>query len=117
MEVSSNIVDLYNTAEKEGAYHYMAAADVFSALGYMEMLDLYGEMPYTEAGTGNPSPKPDDGKTIYNGCMDKLNEAIDLFGKTQEAGTPALSVRRFVEWRRCRQMDKIMLGIKSALYA
>ncbi len=91
VEVSSNIVDLYNSAEKQGAYHYMAVADVFHALGYMEMLDLYGEMPYTEAGTGNPSPKPDDGKTIFNGCMNKLNEAIGLFNKTQEAGTPSLA--------------------------
>ena len=91
IEVSSNVVDLYNKAEKEGAYHYMAAADVFNAMGFMEMLDLYGEMPYTQAATGNPSPKPDDGKTIYDGCMAKLNEAIDLFSKTQEAGAPALS--------------------------
>jgi hypothetical protein len=91
IEVSSNVVDLYNSAQKQGAYHYMAVADVFHALGYMQMLDLYGEMPYTEAGTGNPSPKPDDGKTIYNGCMDKLNEAIGLFNKTQEVGAPALS--------------------------
>lgn len=91
IEVSSNVVDLYNSAQKQGAYHYMAVADVFHALGYMEMLDLYGEMPYTEAGTGNPSPKPDDGKTIFNGCMAHLNEAIALFSKTQEAGAPALS--------------------------
>ena len=73
VEVSSNIVDLYNSAKAKGAYHYMAISDIFSALGYMEMLDLYGEMPYTQAGTGNPSPAPDDGKTIYNGCMAKLN--------------------------------------------
>lgn len=91
VEVSSNLVDLYNSASKQGAYHYMAAADMFHALGYMEMLDLYGEMPYTEAGTGNPSPKPDDGKKIFNGCMAKLNEAISLFAKTQEAGAPALA--------------------------
>jgi hypothetical protein len=91
VEVSSNLVDLYNSAQKQGAYHYMAAADVFHALGYMEMLDLYGEMPYNEAGTGNPSPKPDDGKTIYNGCMAKLNEAINLFSKTQESGSPTLA--------------------------
>ena len=91
IEVSSNVVDLYNSAEKKGAYHYMAVADVFSALGYMEMLDLYGEMPYTQAGTGNPSPTPDDGKTIYNGCMNKLNEAIGLFNKTQEVGAPPLA--------------------------
>jgi len=91
VEVSSNLVDMYNSAQKIGAYHYMAAADVFSAMGYMEMLDLYGEMPYTQAGTGNPSPKPDDGKTIFNGCMAKLNEAIDLFAKTQETAAPSLA--------------------------
>ena len=91
IEVSSNIVDLYNSAQKQGAYYYMAVADVFHALGYMEMLDLYGEMPYTQAGTGNPSPVPDDGKTIYNGCMAKLNEAISMFGKTQEVGAPSLA--------------------------
>lgn len=91
VSVSSNVVDMYKTAQKQGAYHYMAVADVFHALGFMEMLDLYGEMPYTEAATGNPSPKPDDGKTIYNGCMSKLNEAISLFSKTQDAGSPQLA--------------------------
>jgi len=91
VEVSSNLVDMYNKAQKQGAYHYMAAADVFHALGYMQMLDLYGEMPYTEAGTGNPSPKPDDGKTIFNGCMAKLNEAINLFSQTQATGAPSLA--------------------------
>ena len=91
IEVSSNVVDLYNSAQKKGAYQYMAVADVFHALGYMEMLDLYGEMPYTEAGTGNPSPKPDDGKTIFNGCIEHLNEAISLFNKPQEVGAPPLS--------------------------
>ncbi|NCI50963.1 SusD/RagB family nutrient-binding outer membrane lipoprotein [Sediminibacterium roseum] len=91
VEVSSNLVDLYKAAEKQGAYHYMAASNVFHALGYMQMLDLYGEMPYEEAGTGNPSPKPNDGKAIYLGCMSRLNQAIDLFSKAQAAGAPALS--------------------------
>ncbi len=113
VEVSSNVVDLYNKAEKEGAYHYMAVADVFSALGYMEMLDLYGEMPYTEAGTGNPSPKPDDGKTIYNGCMDKLNEAIDLFSKTQEAGAPALAAGDLWNGGDINKWIKFCWGLKA----
>jgi hypothetical protein len=90
-EVASNLPVLYSKAQSEGAYYYMGAADVFSALGFMEMLDLYGEMPYTQAVTGNPSPKYDDGKTIYNGCMAKLNEAISLFSKTQAAGAPSFA--------------------------
>lgn len=113
IEVSSNVVDLYNSAEKQGAYHYMAAADVFHALGFMEMLDLYGEMPYTEAATGNPSPKPDDGKTIYNGCMAKLNEAISLFGKAQEAGAPALSAGDLWNGGDVSKWIKLCWGLKA----
>ena len=111
--VSSNIPDMYNSAQKIGAYHYMAAANVFHALGFMQMLDIYGEMPYTEAATGNPSPKPDDGKTIYYGCMDKLNEAIELFGRTQETGAPALSVGDYMNNGNVDKWLKLCWGLKA----
>lgn len=111
--VSSNVVDMYKTAEKQGAYHYMAAADVFHALGFMQMLDLYGEMPYTQAATGNPSPQPDDGKTIYNGCMSKLNEAISLFSKAQEAGAPALSTGDMINQGDVNKWLKLCWGLKA----
>ena len=89
--VAANLNDLYNKAEKEGAYHYMAAANVFHVMGFMEMLDLYGEMPYTEALGASPAPAYDDGKTIYNGCIEKLDQAIELFSKAQEMGATPLS--------------------------
>jgi len=91
VEVASNLNDLYNSAQKKNAWHYMAAADVFHALGFMEMLDVYGEMPYTQALSTVPNPTFDDGKTIYYGCMAKLNEAIDLFSRTQDATAPKLA--------------------------
>ena len=91
IEVASNINDLYNKAQKEGAYYYMAAADVFHAMGFMQMLDLYGEIPYTQALASIASPAYDDGKTIFNGCIAKLDEAIDLFGRTQETGATVFS--------------------------
>lgn len=91
VEIASNINDLYNKAQQQGAYYYMGAADVISALGFMEMLDLYGEMPYTQAISGIASPKYDNGETIYYGCMAKLDEAISLFSKTQSAGAPSFA--------------------------
>lgn len=91
VEVASNLNDLYSSAQKKGAYHYMATANIFHALGFMQMLDVYGEMPYTQAISGIASPAFDDGKTIYNGCIAKLNEAIDLFGQTQDAAAPSLA--------------------------
>jgi hypothetical protein len=113
VEVSSNVTDLYNSAQKQGAYHYMAVADVFHALGFMQMLDIYGEMPYTQAATGNPSPEPDDGKTIFNGCMSHLNEAIALFSKTQEAGAPALSTGDFWNGGDINKWLKLCWGLKA----
>jgi hypothetical protein len=89
---ATNLNDMYEAAQKQGAYHYMGVADVIHAMGFMEMLDLYGEVPYTQALTdGIISPAYDDGKTIYNGCIAKLDEAITLFNKTQEANATSLS--------------------------
>jgi hypothetical protein len=114
VEVASNLNDMYNTAKAKGAYSYMATADVFSAMGYMEMLDLYGEMPYTQATTsGVPSPAYDNGKTIYNGCMAKLNEAISLFGKTQEAAAPALSAGDMWNNGDVNKWIKLCYGLKA----
>jgi len=56
VEVASNLNDMYTSAQKQGAYSYMAAADVFHALGFMQMLDIYGEIPYTQAISGMPIP-------------------------------------------------------------
>lgn len=112
-EVASNLNDLYNSAQKQGAYHYMAAADVFHALGFMEMLDLYGEMPYTQAIAGIASPAYDSGKTIYNGCIAKLNEAISLFSKTQAAGAIALSVGDMWNGGDPNKWIKLCYGLKA----
>ncbi|GAB3008398.1 hypothetical protein GCM10027051_05850 [Niabella terrae] len=111
--VSSNVVDLYKSAEQKGAYHYMGAANVFHALGFMQMLDIYGEMPYTEAATGNPSPKPDDGKAIYYGCMSKLDDAISLFNMQQQAGAPDLSEGDMINKGDLSKWIKFCYGLKA----
>lgn len=85
IECASNLTDLYEKAEKENAYYYMGAAELIHAMGFMMMLDLYGEIPYSEALMANPSPAYDDGKTIYEGCLKKLDHAIELFSREQPA--------------------------------
>jgi hypothetical protein len=113
IEVASNLNDLYNSAQKKNAWHYMAAADVFHALGFMQMLDVYGEMPYSEALTETPSPGYDDGKTIYYGCLAKLNEAIDLFGRTQDATAPKLASGDMWNGGDVNKWIKLCWGLKA----
>ncbi|GHV30596.1 hypothetical protein FACS1894177_03460 [Bacteroidia bacterium] len=86
----ANYQDLYDKAEVEGAYHYMAAAEAIHAAGFMMLADLHGEMPYTEALSAAITPKFDDGKTIFEGCLVKIDHAIELFQKTQEPNATPL---------------------------
>lgn len=89
--VGSNIADLEKAAEAQGAFHYLGAAKVIKAMGFMLMVDWLGEIPYTEALGENISPKFDDGKTIFEGCIRDIDQAIAYFEMTQTAGAPALS--------------------------
>lgn len=89
----SNLQDMYDKAMAAEAWHYAGAAKLIKAYGYMLMTDLYGEMPYEEGLGESATPKFSDGKTIFKGCMDDIDEAIELFSKTQDPGkTDALSV-------------------------
>lgn len=110
---AANLNDLYTKAEAEGAYHYMAAANVMHALGFMEMSDLFGEMPYTEALGESSSPAFDDGKTIYYGCLDKIDEAIELFQRTQEPGATSLSEGDIMNNGDVDKWLKLCYGLKA----
>ncbi len=100
-----NLIDIYNQATKEGNFAFAGVAKVIRAYGFMAMTDLYGEMPYNEVtrscGTGGfyrflpedaSLPKYDNGKTIYLGCINDIEDAINLLeqAKTQDPSLPTL---------------------------
>ena len=62
--------------EKQNWGDYLAAT-VLRAFTYQVLVDCYGEVPYTEAlDVSNPTPKYDDGQTIYAGILSELDEAL-----------------------------------------
>lgn len=86
---ASNLPDMIEAAQKNGSTDYEAVGYIIHAYGFMDMLDLYGEMPYTEALGASAVPAYDNGKTIYEGCMENLDKAIALLEGPQ--GGTALS--------------------------
>lgn len=113
VETAANLNDLYDKAKAENAYHYMAVADIYHALGFMQMLDLYGEIPYTEALGNSPVPAYDDGKTIFNGCIAKLDEAIQLLSEAQPATATALSKGDLMNGGDAQKWLKMAYGLKA----
>lgn len=86
-----NLPDIIEKAAKDGATHYEGVAELIYAYGFMDMLDLYGEMPYTEALGASAVPSYDDGKTIYEGCMARIDRAIELLQTPQSETAVPLS--------------------------
>ena len=87
--------DLYTKAMAAENWHYAGVAQALLAYGYMLMTDLYGEMPYEDGLSQNALPVYSTGKTIYLGCFDQLDEAIELLQKPIDVSLPPLSVGDF----------------------
>jgi hypothetical protein len=108
-----NLQPMIEQATATGSYHYIGAAYCLKAMGFMLMLDIHGEMPYTEALTGKYNPVYDQGETIYNGCMADLDLAIEYFNKTQEAGSTPLSAGDIWNGGDVNKWLKLCYGLKA----
>lgn len=51
--------------------------------------EQWGELPYTEVGTGTLEPKFDEQKVIYKGIIDELNTAMEMIGNETATGIGA----------------------------
>ncbi|MDR0895611.1 MAG: SusD/RagB family nutrient-binding outer membrane lipoprotein [Prevotellaceae bacterium] len=109
----NGLMDVYSKAEAEGAYHYMAAANVIHAMGFMEMADLYGEIPYTDAFGASVSPYYDDGKTVFNGCLKRLDDAIELFQRAQKQGASSFAAGDYWNGGDVNKWIKMCYGLKA----
>lgn len=82
----SDITDIEDQAEEEGALHYLGAAKILKAINLGLVLDLWGDVPYTEAFRGEfLQPAYDDDETLYNELISLLDQGIsDLKAENQE---------------------------------
>ena len=79
-----NIDPLIVAAEAVGANHYVGAAYTIKAMGFMMMLDLFGEIPYHQAFTGKYDPDYDNGKELFNCAMADLDKALEYFSMSNQ---------------------------------
>jgi len=68
-------------ATANNQYFYIAAAKTMKAMMFQHLVDLFNNVPYTEAlaGTANLLPKYDKGIDIYTDLSTQLGAAVTLF--------------------------------------
>jgi hypothetical protein len=65
-------------AKASGQNGYVLMATVMKAYSYEVLVDLYDQVPYTQAlqGASNLQPKFDDGYTVYKGLLAEIDAAL-----------------------------------------
>lgn len=72
-------------------FYALGASKVIRCYVLLSMVDLYGDIPYTEAllGSNNFTPKFDSSASIYEGILIELDDAIVTLGETENSASIA----------------------------
>ena len=63
-------------AEETNDYGTFLAATVLRAFAFAAMVDCYDSIPYKESVSDNIQPKYDDGRTVYDGIISEIDNAL-----------------------------------------
>ncbi|UGU15090.1 SusD/RagB family nutrient-binding outer membrane lipoprotein [Sinomicrobium kalidii] len=84
-EVMSDTYDIETLAAESNSPHYIGVSKVLMAANLGMSVDVWGDVPYTEAFTFETlTPAYDDDEVLYSTILTLLDEAITEFGKTNE---------------------------------
>ncbi len=110
--------DLDLVIERSGTSftQHSGIAKTIKAYTLMSLVDLFGDVPYSEAGDGtNFNPKLDSGESVYNAAAALLDEAIAELG----SGGPAINTDLFYstgdQWLRLANSLKLRYNLNTRL--
>src|SRR6185437_14560736 len=92
ISVVTNLNAIISEGSTNGNLKYVGIAEVLKAYGFSQMVDVYGDIPYTDAGKlitgGVRNPKFDKGSAIYPQLLSLLDQAITDLGIATNKTSP-----------------------------
>ena len=83
--VLSDVSDMEELAEEQGASHYLGAAYILKAINLGLVLDLWGDVPYNEGFRGEVlQPAYDDDEALYTELLTLLDNGIAELNKADQ---------------------------------
>jgi hypothetical protein len=76
--VLTDLHDMNQFAQAKGLVAYQGVANILTALNLSMGINIWGDMPYSEAfvGVSNLTPKYDDQKALYDTCLALIDKGI-----------------------------------------
>lgn len=82
------LYDLKDAKSKSSSANSIGMISVLEVYTWQQLVDTYGNIPYSEAlqGSNDPTPAYDDAKTIYEDLITRINTAISNLSVSGPAG-------------------------------
>jgi len=116
--ILADIDFLLPLAEKSNLQRHMGIAKTIKAMVLMDLVDTYGDVPYSEAlDPSNFNPKVDNGQAVYAAALALLNEANGHFTVANAPGTPNdyFYNRNYTRWNKLVNTLKLKYFLNTRL--
>lgn len=117
-EVIKNVIDLIeNTKDNPEKVNVNSIAKVLKVYNFQRLTDVYGDIPYSEAGKGYTdnilTPKYDTQEFIYEDFFKELKEAVNNLDETQKVPSSDLFYNGNIEkWKKFANSLRLRVAMR-----
>jgi hypothetical protein len=111
-EYSGSLYDLQNIINTNTSNNMTQAARILKAYIFSTITDRWGDIPYSQALTGNKTPAFDKQEDVYRGCMRELTQAVAAFDNTSAISGDIIYGGDVAKWKRLANTLRLRLAIQ-----
>ena len=111
--INNTNADLKTAALVQGSNaNQIAVSRILKAFYFARLTDYFGDIPYTQALTGEVKPVYDSQQTVYNGLFKELDEAVKQFDGGVAAKGDILFSGNITRWKKFANSLRLVLAVR-----
>jgi hypothetical protein len=111
-EYAGPLYDLQNIINQNTSNNQSAIAKILQQYIFWTITDRWGDVPYSEALTGNPNPKFDKQEDIYKGMISTLTAAVNQFDNTSLVTGDIIYGGNIGNWKKLGNSLRMMMALR-----
>ncbi len=111
-EYSGSLYDLQNIINTNTSNNMTQVARIMKAYIFSTITDRWGDIPYSQALTGNKTPAFDRQEDVYRGCMRELTQAVAAFDNNSAITGDIIYGGSVAHWKRLANTLRLRLAIQ-----
>lgn len=111
-EYSGSLYDLQNIISTNQSNNMSQIARILKAYIFWTITDRWGDVPYSEALKGNPTPKYDSQESIYKGIIAELTSAVASFDATSAVTGDIIFSGNTAKWKKLANSLRMLMSLR-----